>query len=130
MARSCDDPGLVIREPIGDCLLQAFNYYVDDDYRLDSLTNITRFDVVRFYRSIFPQKRDKDPTLYESAIAELVKGERSSPRFSSDAHIVSRVATLPRLPIDDSGFSLAHFQNVTRTSFGPKRSTSSGPSFI
>ena len=89
MARSCDDPGLVIREPIGDCLLAAFNYYVDDDYRLESLTNITRFDVVRFYRSIFPQKRDKDPTLYESAIAELVKGERS-PRLVGRAFVSSQ----------------------------------------
>ena len=76
MARPCDDPGLVIRQPLGDCLLRVFNYYVDDEHKLETLAYITRFDVVRFYRSTFPYKRDKDPTLYETAIAELVKGQR------------------------------------------------------
>ena len=75
MALSCDDPGLVIRQPLGDCMLRIFNYYVEESHRLNSLENISKFDVVRFYRSTFPHKRDKDPALYESAIAELVKGE-------------------------------------------------------
>ena len=74
MARACADPGLVIRQPLGSCLLRVFNYYVDEDHKLESLANISRFDVVRFYRCTFPYKRDKDPTLYETAIAELVKG--------------------------------------------------------
>ena len=75
MALSCDDPGLVIRQPLGSCILRIFNHYVEESQQLDALENITKFDVVRFYRSSFPHKRDKDPALHESAIAELVKGE-------------------------------------------------------
>ena len=83
MALSHDDPGLLIRQPLGNCMLRIFNYYVESHRQISSLENISKFDVIRFYRSTFLHKRDKDPASYETAIAELVKGEVTPDWLSS-----------------------------------------------
>jgi hypothetical protein len=58
-----ESPGLLLREPLGSSLLKVFNFYVKDQHKLDTLSHLNREDVLNFYVSAFPHK--KNPTLHD-----------------------------------------------------------------